>query len=132
MMDINFLRRMFSTTKMNLRYFLKLYFKNPVEFELGKAEDVRIGNNKKKAFNITVIISDERVEGYAILNEKIDGFTLFFPEKEKAVTYQVFRRLKKGKAKKVKVTIFKRIVPRNCFDIRNYLKEKTEYSWLIK
>ena len=131
-MDMDFLRRMFITKRMNLRYFLKSYFQNPVEFELGKSEDVRIGNNKKKAFNITVIISDEKMDGYVILNEKIDGFTLFFPEREKAVTYQVFRRIKKGKSKKVKVTFFKRIVSRNCFDIRNYLKEKTEVAWLIK
>ena len=127
MMDMDFLRRMFSTKRMNLRYFLKSHLnKEELKFKIGKSEKAVVNKKEKTVFNITLITPQETVEGYALLNEKIDGFTLFFPERESAIVYKVLRRFKKGKSKKVKITFlsFKRIVSKNVFDIRNYCEEK--------
>ena len=113
---------------MNLRYFLKLYFKDPVKFKLGKSKWIQMGDKRKKAFNISVKIQDEIMDGYAVLNGKCNGFTLFFPKKEVAITYKVYRTEKFGN--RAKVEIFKRQNSRNCFDLRNYLKTKKQHAWL--
>ena len=129
MMEMEFVRRMISTEKMNLRYFLRLYYGKSAKIKLGKA-DIKIGEKKKNGFEVTIIQADEKKEGYVVLNEKINGFTLFFPTSEEAVKYTVYKRFKFGKKKKARIEKFKRNSSRDCFDLRNYLKTDRKRVWL--
>ena len=125
MMEMEFVRRMISTEKMNLRYFLRLYYGKSAKIKLGKA-DIKIGEKKKNGFEVTIIQADEKKEGYVVLNEKINGFTLFFSTVGQAVKFSVYRSFKVGKKKKARIETFSNNPSINCFDLSNYLKKESK------
>lgn len=80
-----FIRRMIFTEKMNLRYYLKLYFCKEARISIGRSEKIIIDRKTTKAFNVYITIKERRMEGYVILKKSLNGFILFEPEKDRAI-----------------------------------------------
>lgn len=127
MISKEFLRRMLSTKKMNLRYFLKLYFRDGAQFYIENEEVMHIDNVRRKAYNIRMIINRKEVWGFVLLNKKLNGFVLLIPQKEKAVRFTMSSK-QSSSVKRAKVEHFRKSVNGKYFKSRwgSYLKERQE------
>lgn len=131
-----FLRRMFSTDRMNLRYFLKLYFCKEAQISIGKSEKIVMKSRKRKAFNVLITIKNEEIDCYVVLNKKLNGFILFVPEKERAIQFTVRDKVNIEKEnhpieKRAKVEYFIKDTSGKFFrgTLGSYLKEGQEWAW---
>ena len=131
-----FFRRVLSSRKRNVRHFLEMYFCKEAEIRVGKSEKITIGGKKRKAFLVQIIIQNSEIKGY-VLPERLNGFILFVPEKEKAIRFTVRDRVNVDKEgcpieKRAKVEHFQRDNWRGRYfegTLGRYLKEKTTWAW---
>ena len=127
MINTEFLRRVFSTEKMNLKYFLKLYLGN-IMFYIEDKEMMFIDKKEKEVYNITIIVGKRKeIWGFVYLNRAKDGFVLIMPKEETVVKF-IFN-YKHKQNKKAKVKIYKKNDEGTHFKCKwgNYLKESEAY-----
>mgnify|MGYP003301502313 CR=1 FL=1 len=123
MISREFMRRMLSTKKMNLKYFLKRYFRD-AQFYIENEEMLRIDNVRRKAYNICIVIEGKEEWGFVMLNKRFNGFILIIPQKERAIRFTMSTK----NLKRAKVEYFKKSDKGKYFKSRwgNYLKIREE------